>query len=173
MVKLKENILEEIQSIDRKEDMVQLWHDEVIRRASLKEDYVRKVKEEEIKWKKRFCCQWLEEGDKNTKFFHGMASTRARINRISALWDGEVRLDNKEDIIDHIQEYFQSLYSKESWNHPLLDNLHFTSIGEDSVNWLERRFDVDEVRHAVFAIGGDKALGTDGFPPNFFLAILE
>lgn len=114
VVKLKENILEEIQAIDKKEEMFWLRHNEVVRRIALKEDYIRKLTEEEIKWKQRSCCNWLKEGDKNTKIFHGMASTRARINIISSIFDGEVRLDNKEHIVDHIIKCFSSLYSKES-----------------------------------------------------------
>lgn len=85
---VKANILEEIQHLDRKEELGPLEEEDVLRRLALKEDFVRKVREEEIKWKQRSRCQWLKEGDQNTKFFHGMASPRQRgnWNQLLAIW---------------------------------------------------------------------------------------
>lgn len=82
--------------------------------------------------------------------------------------NGDVGLDNREDIIKHILDYFISLYSKDSWIRPLLDNLNFASIGNDKAIWLEKAFEEDEVCQAVFDLGGDKAVGPDGFPIIFF-----
>lgn len=65
----KEIILQEIQLLDNKEEVGQLMPAEMSRRLSLKEDFVRKVREEEIKWKQRSRCKWLNDGDKNTQFF--------------------------------------------------------------------------------------------------------
>ena len=64
-------------------------------------------------WGQRSRCKWLKEGYKNTRFFHGMASLRKIINRISSLTDGDRRLDWKEEIIKHIEEYFTNLYSED------------------------------------------------------------
>lgn len=42
----------------------------------MKEELLRKVKEDEIKWKQGPHCEWLKEGDKNSKFFYEMVSAR-------------------------------------------------------------------------------------------------
>lgn len=99
----------------------------------------------------------LKEGDKNTKFFHGMASLRIRMYRISAILDGENRVEKKDDITNLIIEYFVSLYSWESWDRPTRDNLDFNCIGMERASWLKRKFKEEEVREAIFSLAGDKA----------------
>lgn len=110
----------------------------------------------------------MKEGDKNTNFFHKIASSRKRINRIVSLVDGDRRLERKEEIINHIKEYFVSLYSKDAWERPSLDNLEFAGIGDEKAQWLERKFEEEEVRQAIFSLAGDKAPGPNGFPMAFF-----
>lgn len=114
------------------------------KRALLKKEFQRKVKEEEIKWRRWSRCRWLKEGDKNTRFFHGLTSTRRRGNRISSLLDKEKWLDTQEEIIDHTKDYFNSLYAKEECTRPKLDNLNFDKIDEKA-RWLEREFEQEEV----------------------------
>lgn len=45
----------------------------IAKRVKLKDLFERKVREEEIKWKRRSRCRWFKEGDKNNKFYHNMA----------------------------------------------------------------------------------------------------
>lgn len=112
-------------------------------------------------------CSWLKEGDKNTKSFHPLAFVRMWTNKISFLMDGESKLDDRESIIRHINDFFVELYSKEDLNCPYLDNLAIADLCDESVVWLERPFE-EEVRAAVFVLGSDKASGPDGFPMAFF-----
>lgn len=67
-----------------------------------------------------------------------MALACSRLNRISTLMDGGVRLDKKEDIITHVQEFFSSPYSKEDMVRSLSNKLEFASIGDENACWLER-----------------------------------
>lgn len=98
-------ILEEIQLIDSMEESTGKLTDEGrSKRIHLKEEFQRKV-EEEIKWWQRSRCKWLAEGDKNTKCFHSLDCSKNRSNRITYLLDEEVRLEDKEDIVKHIEEY--------------------------------------------------------------------
>ena len=160
----KAQLLEDIQNLDKKEEMGRLTDEEAGRRLSLKEEFQRTLREEEIMWRQRLRCKWLKEGDKNTKFFHGMASQRKIINRISSLLDEDRRLERNEEIIEHIKQYFIKLYSKERSKRPSLDNMQFVKLHEERMQWLERKFEEKEVRTTIFVMKGDKALGPDGYP---------
>ena len=155
----KFKILAEIQSLDGKEEPDQLSREEEKKRLDLKEELQRNLRKEEIRWKQRSRCNWLKEGDKNTKFFHGMASSKRRANRIVSIMDGRKRLEKKEEIKSHIIEYFQSLYTDGGWERPHLGNIAFEVIGEEEAKWLERNFEEEEVRQAIFDLARDKAPG--------------
>ena len=131
----------------------------------MKEEFPKRLREE-IRWRQRLRCNWLKEGDKNTKFFLGLVTSRT--NKISIMMDGQKRLGKKEGIIKHIEEYFSSLYADEGWGRPSLDNLAFDAIETQKAQWLGREFEEEEVRQAVFDLAGDKAPGLDGFPMAFF-----
>ena len=47
--------------------------------------------QEEQYWKQCLKTFWLVEGDSNTRFFHSMATSRKRNNKIHGLWDEEDR----------------------------------------------------------------------------------
>lgn len=105
--------------------MGQSFEEDYAKKLSLKEEFLHKVREDEIKLRQRSRCKWLKEGDKNTKFFHGMASATPIVV------NNEVRLEKNEDIIKHIQDYFLALYSKE-WDRHSLNNLPFEVSGKKS-----------------------------------------
>ena len=91
MGKAKVRILDEIQSIDRAEEVGTLLSTNVSRILPLREEFFKKIREEAINLKQRSRYQWLKDGDRNLKFFHRMASTRSRSNRTNVLMDGEER----------------------------------------------------------------------------------
>ena len=98
-----------------------------------------------------------------------MATTRMRGNKINYLLDTNGnRLEDRDEITSHILSFFQSLYKKDGTSKPSFDNLHFRTISEENVNWLENEFQEEEVQVTVFNLASDKAPGPDGFPMSFF-----
>ena len=53
----------------------------------LKKELIVLYDKEEKMWQKRSRIQWLKNGDRNTRFFHGSATQRKRQNFIKGLRD--------------------------------------------------------------------------------------
>ena len=111
---------------------------------------------------------FLKEGDRNTKFFHRIANSHRRCNTINRLLvDGELSSD--QGIIEGcISHFYRQLYSETEVHRPFLDEVVFSSIFKEDVNWLDRPCKEDEVFRVVLDFNGDKAPGPDGFSVAFF-----
>ena len=164
----KATLLKEMQALDLKEENQILSDMDIAKRFNLKDLFERRVCEEEIKWKQRSRCRWLKEGDRNTKFFNSMATVRIRGNKINFLSVNGNRLEDREGITNHIIDYFQNIYSKNSRVKPSVDNLQLSTITREAAISLEGEFLEEEVRSALFNLASNKAPGPDGFPISFF-----
>lgn len=72
--------------------------------------YDRLLRMEEFSWRQKSRAAWLKEGDKNTKFFHRVASMRKSFNSISKLGVDGLWVEDPVLIGDNIEYYFQQLY---------------------------------------------------------------
>ncbi|GLJ56609.1 hypothetical protein SUGI_1239030 [Cryptomeria japonica] len=70
-----------------KEKVMRHWMDEalLLREKKLLSDHESILAKEEVFWKQKSRYTWLEEGDKNTKFFHNSVRLRRVINHISKI----------------------------------------------------------------------------------------
>lgn len=77
------------------------------------EDVARK---DELAWKQRSRIQWVKQGDKNTRFFHRIATSHKRFNYIDQLEvDGAVTKDQAL-IKEAVHIYYNNLYKEaEQW----------------------------------------------------------
>lgn len=80
---------------------------------------------EELLWKQKSRVDWLTMPDLNTRLFHLSTIIRRR-NSIDYLKAEDGRwLDNRQDIGDHIYDYFKSLFQS---SHPVFDSLIWQSL---------------------------------------------
>ena len=127
------------------------------------------VKEEKM-WKQRFRALWLQEGDKNTRYFHSRATQRYRRNKICELMDskGLLRM-NEKDIAQILIGFYQGLFESAnpcSIDQAVVDIPPLVTLEMNDMLQKEYiRAEMDTALHQMEAL---KAPGLDGMPPMFF-----
>ncbi|XP_025638493.1 uncharacterized protein [Arachis hypogaea] len=125
--------------------------------------YVRK----ELHWKQMSRSMHARDMDKNTRYFHNLASARRRNNRIDALVINGRLIRNQARIKIAINEFYKNLYHQE--RSPLVgfrDGL-VEVISEEDAKALEVLPTAQEVREAVWDCESSKAPESDGYNMNF------
>ncbi|KAI9113014.1 hypothetical protein K1719_015946 [Acacia pycnantha] len=122
--------------------------------------------QEENYWWQRSRIAWLTSRDKNSKFFHLTTVIKRRRNSILCIKDENGMWTRDKHIINHLfTDYFTTLFSPVGPRH-LMDALDPIEVKiDDTANEaLLRPVTKEEIRIAVFELGGSKAPGPDGFP---------
>ncbi|CAN6675688.1 unnamed protein product [Malus baccata var. baccata] len=131
--------------------------------------------QEECYWMQRSRVRWLREGDANTNFFHNSTLQRRRRNQIIKIKDelgnwveqpGSVR----KLVEDHFIHTFTTGEAR-NWG-TLLDCIS-PRVTEDMNLALLKPVSEDEVKTAIFKMGGLKAPGPDDFQGIFYQSFWE
>ncbi|CAL2271912.1 unnamed protein product [Prunus armeniaca] len=126
--------------------------------------------QEAIFWHKKSRVKSLQEGDRNTKFFHMSTIIRRRKNKIDRLKnDAGIWVDEADGIKYLAMNYFSDLFSPAHvpTSRFAIPNL-FPCIDSGELASLVTTIDLEEIKASLFSIGGIKALGRDGFPALFY-----
>ncbi|XP_058101914.1 uncharacterized protein LOC131246067 [Magnolia sinica] len=118
----------ELQQIDNSLNDTHIPNEVLSRRIQIIQALSIAALQEEASWKIKSKARWIAEGDKNTKYFHSIASMRARSKAIVSICDNGVWIDDKQAIADLAINHFERLLSAKSWDRPCLDNIQFSSL---------------------------------------------
>ncbi|XP_010495879.1 PREDICTED: uncharacterized protein LOC104773033 [Camelina sativa] len=79
----------------------------------LQQDLLQAYRDEEKYWQLKSRCQWMNEGDRNTKFFNAFVKNRIARNRLKSIKDhqGADLYGNKEIAVE-AERFFGELFSK-------------------------------------------------------------
>jgi len=129
--------------------------------------------QEEIYWKEKSRNRWLQEGERNTKFFHRATIQHRTQNRILNLKnDAGTILEDHRDIEGELRNYFQDVLSEpEVDRNSAIDRItrnvpHL--ITPDINEILMKPVEISEVEDAINHMAEGTAPGPDGFTVTFF-----
>lgn len=113
---------------------------------------------------------WLQERDKNTRFFYSRVTHRFHKNKIFELENFEgFTCSDEESISNILIDYYQSLFTSSNSNNLDAVVADIPKVVIDEMNFsLEAEYTRDVVERALKQMELLKALGPDGFPSLFF-----
>lgn len=156
---------DEILQIDQTEETRQLTDQEFRRRIQLRELEFELANNIEHKWRQRSRCQWLSLGDKNTRFFHAMASARLRKNRVLSIDDGNETVTDPNRIMEIFATAMQHILGNSSRVIPFDASAMYPTPSD--LSNLAEPFTMEELDIAVKQLSNNKASGVDGLPNEF------
>jgi len=135
--------------------------------------FVELKSQEEAFFRQKSRIRWLENGDKNTKYFHHSVTTRQMRNRIISVLDRDGNLVTEPS---HVQDTFVTHFKElfEPRTLPLrpelgdLQQVIRCPLTEDQRTSLARPFSEMEIKDTMFSLARGKAPGPDGFGVEFF-----
>jgi hypothetical protein len=171
--KEKKEILNILDSLDKKAEIFPLDSHERDYKEFLNNKLAEMLREEEIKWCQRVKVKELLEGESNTKYFQLIANGKHRKTRIFQLQHDDKIIESEKELNEYVTNYYKDLFAAPSSNSFALDETRFDDINqvtEEKNNLLIWPFTEEEVREAVSQIEHNKASGPDGFPAEFYQA---
>ncbi|KAL4318837.1 hypothetical protein GQ457_18G015900 [Hibiscus cannabinus] len=127
----------------------------------------KKIRQDEREWLQKSRLKWFEAGDKNTRNFHIVASTRRRKISIDKLSVGSRVVTEPEKIKAEVEDHFQKIYNNVNNIKAEHLNCNLKVLSVEDANKIEEPFSIDEIWSVLLATDGSRAPGPDGFNMNF------
>lgn len=125
---------------------------------------------EQFLWKDKAKEEWLEEGDRNSRFFHVSTIIRRRRNHIEYIYNRDhMAVSYFEGIGQLFMDFYQDLFA--SSNPPLPHEQAALFPRQLAMQEIQDIADIpscEEVRDVVFSMSNGKSLGSDGMSSYFF-----
>jgi hypothetical protein len=140
---------------------------------NLKEEYETFEKERARGSIIRSKARWVEEGERNTKYFMSLEKHNQDLKHIKVLTDSNGQeVKGKQNILDYIKDYYTNIYN----DNPLVskNETDFQNFGSDikldneDKMQLDKPFSESEIREALDGLPNGKTPGIDGFNTDFY-----
>ncbi|RVW93878.1 Transposon TX1 uncharacterized 149 kDa protein [Vitis vinifera] len=164
----KASALDQVDFWDRVESERNLTVEEAGLKKDAKDSFKKWVLLEEAHWRQHSREIWLREGDRNTGFFHRMASAHRRNNIMGRIKVNGEWLVEEQEVREGVVNSFQQLLSEDMDWQADIGNIQVGCISQQEAESLEVPFVEIEIHSALMEMNGDKAPGPDGFTVAFW-----
>ena len=121
--------------------------------------------------------RWLEEGEKNSKYFCNLENRSWQKKTISTIKDGEGKLSSDPDkILKEIHDFYENLYSNSQNQNSSDDNfqdlfnkINIPKLTDSEKELLEKPLSKQEIVDVIKSMKTNKAPGFDGLPIEFYV----
>ncbi|XP_050238351.1 uncharacterized protein LOC126687838 [Mercurialis annua] len=159
-------IHQDIHALESLADSSVLSDADVERLSSLHAESYRVSKQLESLWHQKSRVTWNLSGDRNTKFFHSIASVHSKSNFLSEITVDNFTVTKPMDVKAKIFEFYKNFFRRNSCAPFSLDSLALRSLSSSDASVLSLHFTEDEIFRTLLCCDDNKAPGPDGF--NFF-----
>lgn len=137
--------------------------------VNLRLDNEKVLDDGESLWPQKLRIDWVQFGDRNTKFSHNKALVRRNSNKISALKINDNWCYDTESLHTEVIHFYSSLFLLDDPSYDVFP-LHglFSPIPANSMEALPMNITLEEVKSALFSMGPLKAPSPDGFHVLFY-----
>ena len=119
----------------------------------------------------RSCAQWLEEGERPSRYFFNLQKIKAQRSHISSVYNlNGTEVSSQEEIEKHV-DFYSRLISEEPMDAALQDDLLSSLSRElfsDQASSCEGQMTLDEMTFALRSMNANKAPGPDGLSVEFY-----
>ena len=164
----KASALEQVAFWDRVASERTLTVEEAELKKGAKDSFKKWVLLEEAHWRQHSRETWLREGDRNTGFFHRMASAHRRNNAMGRIKVNGEWLVEEQEVKEGIVNSFQQLLTENMVWQADIGNIQVSCISQQDAKCIEVPFAETEIHSALMEMNGDKAPGPDGFSVAFW-----
>ncbi|GMJ00023.1 hypothetical protein HRI_003671500 [Hibiscus trionum] len=125
---------------------------------------------EESEWRQKARCDWIDDGDRNTKYYHAMASGRRKHNTVVCLKDDSGNWVSDPSLLKRAAlDFYTKLFSSEgSSGYAYNCRGYFRGFHQRDLSALEMVVSREEISSALFQMSPSKAPGIDGFHASFY-----
>ena len=163
----------ELNDLDIQLSLDPLNHNLLTKREKLKQDIeihnISDAKSAQIRSRVKF----IEEGEKNTKFFLGLEKARANAKIMDSLKkdNGEI-ITKQDEILKEQFSFYSNIYKKKrEFNQQLAnnfcDNLNIPKLSDVEKNALDKDISIEEIGKALSTMKNNSAPGNDGLTYSF------
>jgi hypothetical protein len=125
-----------------------------------------------INWQKSR-LNWLQEGDAESKFFHGVMSNQQRCNTVNLVNVNGINIEVVQNIRTTVYDHFSRHFKVVGAARPGVEGLSFRKIFCSKAGTLIKPFSLEEVRRVVWDCDSYNSPGLDGITFGFIKEFWE